>query len=522
MTDTTRPALEVRNARKGDIDGIIALCRRVYPQETAYTPGMIRGHINAFAEGQFVALYEGVVVGYAASLILRESRVMRAHSWSEVTGGGYASQHFAGGDWLYGIEVMVHPDYRRLRIGKRLYQARERLATELGLKGIAFGGRIPGFARKRKHYPDPQAYVEAVMAGDIRDSVMSFQMRAGFEPVMALKDYNPDDTPSGGHAVLMVWRNPYLHASIENQPVTRANPEVVRVATVQMQARTLSDTGAFYKAVDYFVTVASDYGADFVVFPEYFSLQLLSVEEEELAPEPAIRRAAEHTDTLVERMRQMAIQRAINIIGGSHPVLGEDGEIRNVCHVFLRDGSVHVREKIHPTPDEREAWNVQGGDGVDVIETDCGPVGVMICYDSEFPEMARHLVDQGAMILFVPFCTDERRGFLRVRYCCHARAIENQVYVVLSGVVGNLPNVENMDIHYAESCILTPCDFAFARDGIAADTAPNTETIAFADLNVADLRAARGAGTTRNLQDRRFDLYRVSWRDQRRRRKIVK
>ncbi|MCB1427442.1 MAG: carbon-nitrogen hydrolase, partial [Notoacmeibacter sp.] len=74
MTDTTRPALEVRNARKGDIDGIIALCRRVYPQETAYTPGMIRGHINAFAEGQFVALYEGVVVGYAASLILRESR----------------------------------------------------------------------------------------------------------------------------------------------------------------------------------------------------------------------------------------------------------------------------------------------------------------------------------------------------------------------------------------------------------------------------------------------------------------
>ncbi|MAW87765.1 MAG: carbon-nitrogen hydrolase [Phyllobacteriaceae bacterium] len=513
MTDTTRPALEVRNARKGDIDGIIALCRRVYPHETAYTPGMIRGHINAFAEGQFVALFEGVVVGYAASLILRESRVMRPHSWTEVTGGGYASQHFAGGDWLYGIEVMVHPDYRRLRIGKRLYQARERLATELGLKGIAFGGRIPGFARRRKQYPDPQAYVEAVMAGDIRDTVMAFQMRAGFEPVMALAGYNPDDKPSGGHAVLMVWRNPYLHASIENQPVTRANPEVVRVATVQMQARTLSVTDEFYKAVDYFVTVASDYGADFVVFPEYFSLQLLSVEEEELAPEPAIRRAAEHTETLVERMRQMAIQRAINIIGGSHPVCGADGEIRNVCHVFLRDGSVHVRDKIHPTPDEREAWNVQGGDGVDVIETDCGPVGVMICYDSEFPEIARRLTDQGARILFVPFNTDTRHGYLRVRYCCQARAIENQSYVVTSGMVGNLDNVSNLDIQYAQSAVFTPCDFPFARDGIAAEASENVEMITVADLNLATVQWARAQGSVRNLRDRRFDLYRTRWSD---------
>ena len=115
------------------------------------------------------------------------------------------------------------------------------------------------------------------------------------------------------------------------------------------------------------------------------------------------------------------------------------------------------------------------------------------------------------MFLFVPFCTDERRGYLRVRYCCQARAVENQCYVVMSGVVGNLPNVENMDIHYAESCILTPSDLAFARDGVAADTAPNTETIAFADLKLSDLRVARHEGTVRNLRDRRFDLYRVVW-----------
>jgi predicted amidohydrolase len=138
---------------------------------------------------------------------------------------------------------------------------------------------------------------------------------------------------------------------------------------------------------------------------------------------------------------------------------------------------------------------------------------VLICYDAEFPELARRLADQGALILFVPFCTDEQRGYLRVRYCGHARAIENQCFVVLSGVVGNLANVQNMDVHYGQSCVLTPCDFAFARDGVAADTSANIEAVAFADLRLDDLQRARSSGTVRTLSDRRLDLYQVKWRD---------
>jgi predicted amidohydrolase len=137
---------------------------------------------------------------------------------------------------------------------------------------------------------------------------------------------------------------------------------------------------------------------------------------------------------------------------------------------------------------------------------------VLICYDSEFPELARHLTDQGANILFVPFCTAERNGYLRVRYSCQARAVENQCYVVLSGNVGNLPRVRNMDIQYAQSCILTPCDFHFARDGIAADTTPNAEAVALADLRMDSLTVARNAGSVRNRGDRRHDLYRVVWK----------
>ena len=153
-----------------------------------------------------------------------------------------------------------------------------------------------------------------------------------------------------------------------------------------------------------------------------------------------------------------------------------------------------------------------------MIPTDCGPIGVLICYDSEFPELARHLTDQGANILFVPFCTAERQGYLRVRYSAQARAIENQCYVVLAGNVGNLPRVHNMDIQYAQSCILTPCDFYFARDGIAADTEPNVETVSLADLRMDSLNQARNSGSVRNRADRRHELYAVVWRGGRARR----
>jgi predicted amidohydrolase len=276
--------------------------------------------------------------------------------------------------------------------------------------------------------------------------------------------------------------------------------------------RKIETIDQFEEQVEYWIDVAADYEADFVVFPELFTLELLSIAETKMEPVEAIAWISEYTDRFKEFMERMAVSYNINIIGGSHPTRVGKDEIRNISYIFLRDGSTHSQEKLHPTPSERRWWNIQGGYGASVINTDCGPIGVMICYDSEFPEMARHLVNQGALLLFVPFCTDERRGYLRVRYCAQARAVENQCYVVTSGVVGNLPNVENMDIHYAESAILTPSDFPFARDGVAAESAANTETIAIADLSLDALLTARQSGAVQNLRDRRFDLYRVDWK----------
>lgn len=510
----TKAKLVIRPARNADVAAIARLSVKVYGRADAFTRAEVRGQINNFPEGQFVADYEGKVVGHCATMIVRAEDAFRPHSWDEISNGGYGKPPPEDGDVLYGFEVCVDPDFRRLRIGQRLYRKRKELCQDFELKGIAFAGRMPGYAKRKRRFPNPVDYLEAVVEKKVRDSVISFQLNEGYEPRGIFPDYIPADTESGGNAVLMYWTNPLAPRDTGSRvPGLRERlPSSVRVATVQWQMRGITVIDQFEEQVEYWVDVAADYGADFVVFPELFTLELLSIEDKRLDPEQAIAKVATYTQRFSKFMEKLAVSYNINIIGGTHPTQVAKDEIRNISYIFLRDGSTHTQEKLHPTPSERRWWNIKGGEGASVIPTDCGPIGVMICYDSEFPELARHLVNQGALLLFVPFCTDERRGYLRVRYCCQARAVENQCYVVTSGVVGNLPNVENMDIHYAESAILTPSDFPFARDGVAADTAPNTETIAIADLSLDDLLTSRQSGAVQNLRDRRFDLYRVEWR----------
>ncbi len=510
----SKAKLIIRNATPDDIPGLQALSAKVYGEGEEYSRDHLMAQINRFPDGQFVAEYEGTIVGHCATFMIASEHAFGPHTWMQITGGGYAARHDPEGDVLYGMDVAVDPDYRRLRIGQRFYKARRELCQWLELKGIVFAGRMPGYARRAKQYPNPEDYVKAVRESKLRDPVITFQLNQGYEPLGVLRHYLPEDTDSMGHATHMFWENPLAQEKIQTNTSfgDTSLPESVRIATVQWQMRRITSIDEFEGQLEYWVDIASDYKSDFVVFPEMLTLQLLSLAERPLGPVDAIAQISEYTPRFVEFMEKLAVSYNINIIGGTHPSQMPDGEILNVAHVFLRDGSVHTQQKLHPTPSERHWWNIQGGRGNSVIQTDCGPIGVMICYDSEFPEIARHLVDQGALMLFVPFCTDERRGYLRVRYCCQARAVENQCYVTLSGVVGNLPNVENMDIHYAESCILTPSDFPFSRDGVAADTAPNTETIALADLSISDLLTARQSGAVQNLKDRRLDLYQVAWK----------
>lgn len=285
----------------------------------------------------------------------------------------------------------------------------------------------------------------------------------------------------------------------------------LRVASVQMALDAAGTPDALFARIAHFVRAAAACDARFVCFPEHLTLQLLAGARPMVPADEAVDRLTEHTPAFRSVLSDLARAHAMTVIGGSHATRREDGAAHNVAFVAHPDGTVSEQAKLHPTPDERDVWGLSGGSGIDVIETGHGPIGVTICYDSEFPELGRRLADRGARLVFVPYLTDTRHGHLRVRYCCHARAVENQCFVVTSGLVGNLANTANIEMAYARSAVLTPSDHGFARDGIAAEAEPQIEQMIIADLDMKALETARRKGSVRNLADRRPDLYRLVW-----------
>jgi len=371
---------------------------------------------------------------------------------------------------------------------------------------MIIGGRIPGY-HKYVERLKPSEYIERVVNKSLYDPVLTAQIATGFALQGLIPNYLPSDTESCGYATFLEWKN--LDVSIAHGRRFRRNVLPVRIGAVQYQMRTVANFDEFAKQARYFVDVAGDYKCDFLLFPELFTTQLLSFMPHQ-RPGTAARALAEFTPQYLELFADMAVSFDCNLIGGSQFVV-EDEQLYNVSFLFRRDGSIEKQYKLHITPSERRWWGVAGGAGIEVFDTDCGPISIQICYDCEFPELGRIAAAKGANIIFVPFNTDTRHGYVRVRTCAQARCIENHVYVVIAGCTGNLPFVENADIHYAQSAIFTPADVVFPRDGIGAEANPNIETVIIHDVDLEVLRRHRQQGSVQNWRDRRTDLYGVTY-----------
>ncbi len=459
--------------------------------------------LTLFPEGQLCIVVNGKVVASALSLIINYSKFGDNHTYEQITGNFTFSTHDAKGDVLYGIEVFVHPDYRDMRLGRRLYERRKELCENLNLRAIIAGGRIPKYeqyASKMK----PREYIEKVEHKEIYDPTLSFQLSNGFRVKKILKGYLEGDTQSLEYATLLEWDNIYFQ---EETKFLNIQKSVIRLGLVQWQMRLFPNVDALHEQIEFFIDAVSGYHADFILFPEFISAPLMA-DFNNLSEAKAIRMLAEFTMPLFEKFKEFAVAYNVNIITGSMPFI-EDKKLLNVGFICRRDGSSERFTKVHITPSESNAWGMVGGDKIQVFDTDCGKIGVLICYDIEFPELSRLMADEGMQILFVPFLTDTQNGYMRVRHCAQARAIENECYVAIAGSVGNLPKVNNMDIQFAQSAVFTPSDFAFPTNAIKAEATPNTEMTLIVDVDLDLLMELHEQGSVRNLKDRRSDLYKL-------------
>ena len=470
-------------------------------KDVFWTYDQIKKLTEIFPEGQVVTVVDGKIVGCALSIIVDYNLVKGDHTYAQVTGNETFNTHNPHGNILYGIEVFIHPDYRGLRLARRMYEYRKDLCETLNLKAIMFGGRIPNYYK----YADrlrPREYINKVRQREIYDPVLTFQLSNDFHVRKVMTNYLPNDEESKHYATLLQWDNIYY----QPKPEVIERKTMIRIGLVQWQMRPYKSIDDVFEQVEFFVDAVSDYKSDFILFPEYFNAPLMA-KYNNLGEAQSIRKLAKYTDEIRERFVKLAISYNINIITGSMPYLSEDNRLLNVGFLCRRDGTYETYGKVHITPDEAKSWGLSGGKMVKTFDTDCAKIGVLICYDVEFPELSRLLAEEGMQILFVPFLTDTQNAYSRVKVCAQARAIENECFVAIAGSVGNLPRVHNMDIQYAQSAVFTPCDFAFPTDGRRAEATPNTEMILVSDVDLDLLSELHTYGSVRNLRDRRLDLY---------------
>ncbi len=284
-----------------------------------------------------------------------------------------------------------------------------------------------------------------------------------------------------------------------------ADGDTVRVAAVQYALRPIATFDDFARQSAGYVATAAEFAARLVVFPEYFTTQLMSI--------PAnggdfgtVRDLAGYGERYRALFTDLARRRAMHIVAGTH-VVADGNRLYNAAHLFHPDGRVDVQRKLHLTPTEAGPWGISPGERLDPVALPWGKAATLTCYDVEFPELARQARARGASMIFAPTCTDDHHGYYRVRYSAHARAIENQVFVVVASTVGGLPNVEHMRSNVGEAAILAPCDFPFPPGGVLASGDRNQDMVVVANLDLGQLARARSGGSVRTWQDRRRDLY---------------
>jgi len=499
--------IKTRLLKKSDFDDVANLQKQCFPGMKPWKKEQFDSLISIFPAGQICITFNKKIIASSCSLILNMDEYDETQSWRDITDRGYITNHDPTGHTLYGIEIMVAPESRGMKLARRLYNRRKQLAKKMNLKRIVIAGRIPNY-HKYAEKMSARNYVQKVINKVVYDPVLTAQIANGFVLKRLISNYLPQDGESIGYATLLEWIN------LDYEPDSKkalSTGDSVRVCVLQYRMRAVKDFNDFADHCEYFVDVASEYHCDFIVFPEIFTTQLLSFMKPS-RPATAMRELSEFTPKYLKLFTDLVVRYNINIIGGSHFAIEKDN-LYNISYLFRRNGTIEKQYKIHITPSEKRWWGVKPGSKVQVFDTDKGKIAILICYDIEFPELARIAVQKGANIIFVPFNTDERRAYLRVRYCAQARCVENQIYVAISGCVGNLPRVKNLDINYAQSAIFTPSDIPFHRDGIAAECSPNIETLIFQDLDLNLLKKHREFGNVLTLKDRRHDLYNIKYKE---------
>jgi predicted amidohydrolase len=286
----------------------------------------------------------------------------------------------------------------------------------------------------------------------------------------------------------------------------------MRIATAAYPLDTFETWSDYAAKQIHWVREAARAGADLLVFPEYARMELATLSGDASDVEAAMHAAAHYEEEADRLMFELATGYGVHILCGSGPVFYEEGSRpRNRALLVGPDPEAFYTytEKQIMTPYERETLKMVSGEGSVIIDTPLGKIGVLICYDSEFPALSQHLIDQGAEILLVPSCTETLHGHSRVRVAAAARALEGQCVTAVSALVGTAPWCPIVDVNTGSGAIFGPPETGFAETGVIASGVLDEAGWTLGDVDLSAIRAARSEGQVRNHADHAKSVFRA-------------
>ena len=276
-----------------------------------------------------------------------------------------------------------------------------------------------------------------------------------------------------------------------------------RVATTQYPIGYFSDWQAYERHIEAWTQAAVANGANFLLWPEYAAMELASLFARDVQQD--LQRQLESLQDVLDPFRTLyrtlASRYAVTIQSGTIPVRQVNGSYRNRAYLFTPHGEIGFQDKLQMTRFENEQWGIQGGDALEVFPTPFGKMGISVCYDSEFPLIARRQVELGADVILVPSCTDALAGFHRVKIGCQARALENQCYVVHACTVGSAEWSPAVDENCGAAAVYAPADHGFPADGVVVSGVLNEPGWVYADLDTRHIATVRQSGQVFNYRD---------------------
>ncbi len=279
-------------------------------------------------------------------------------------------------------------------------------------------------------------------------------------------------------------------------------PDRIRIAVTQYPIERMPTLEIVEHKISSWVSRAASERADLIVFPEYGLMEIAGTCPDDVAKslEASLDAVARLRPRIDAHYRELARQHKIYILGASGPARRDDGTVANVARLFAPNGNSGTQEKIIMTPFEKR-WGVTGGGEARVFETEIGRIGVLICYDSEFPLLARTMTDAGARLLLVPSCTERVSGYHRVRTAAMARALESTVAVAQSPTVGEAAWSPAVDFNSGAAGIYVPAEAGVSDTGVLVAGPLNESHLAVGEIDFAKLERLNTQGEMHNNTD---------------------